>query len=444
MPVSVSSRAVFVAGAVLLLAFATGGATAAGAGPSTVSVDTVDWSTEADGEPAATDERLTDPVEDLRNATDDEGDTGAAGELDPVDDEFASEPDTDTDGTDPLEVDSIVDDSPIEGEIDDTASVIGGVLRPGGGAAVRVNGSSRARLDVETGPANASVQAGIDPATIGEEPTETGDSNGSSGPVSAGSGNGPGDTVDAGLVGALGGLTLLGGAGAAGSGATAGAAAGATGATAGGSAGATSRLVGRTLGTLLRLLGGVSGLAYKLPLGVLRYSRYDGSDPLEHDTRRNLYERIEAEPGRYLSALDASVEVSLSTIRHHLSVLEDEGLVEARKQHGKRRFYPVRSEAVELAAALDEPAKAGVLTVLAELDEAPNGRIADALDVDPSTVSHHLSALEDDGLVERHRDGRAVVNTLAPGVADALDERTDTGSATERTGDGPVAVYSDD
>jgi len=37
-----------------------------------------------------------------------------------------------------------------------------------------------------------------------------------------------------------------------------------------------------------------------------------------------------------------------------------------------------------------------------------------------STVSHHLSRLEEDALVERERDGQAVINRLPPDVADAF------------------------
>jgi DNA-binding transcriptional ArsR family regulator len=43
------------------------------------------------------------------------------------------------------------------------------------------------------------------------------------------------------------------------------------------------------------------------------------------------------------------------------------------------------------------------------------------VDRDASTVSHHLSRLEADGLVERERDGPAVVNRLAPATRAALE-----------------------
>ena len=71
---------------------------------------------------------------------------------------------------------------------------------------------------------------------------------------------------------------------------------------------------------------------------------------------------------------------------------------------------------MELAAALDDEGTAEVLHALARLGASHGGRLADELDRDASTVSHHLSRLEDAGLVEREREGRAVVNRLAPEV----------------------------
>ncbi|RBI61502.1 hypothetical protein DMJ13_12370 [halophilic archaeon] len=141
------------------------------------------------------------------------------------------------------------------------------------------------------------------------------------------------------------------------------------------------------------------------------YGGSDESDPLDHEVRAELYERVERTPGVYLSQLDDGTDVSLSTVRHHLRTLEDEGLVSSAKLRGKRRFFP-DDEDVELTAALADPATAAVLDAVARREAASVGELADDLDRDPSTVSHHLSRLADDGLVERERDGRTVVSRL--------------------------------
>ena len=154
---------------------------------------------------------------------------------------------------------------------------------------------------------------------------------------------------------------------------------------------------------------------------LFRHSQRDDSDPLDHEGRAALYEAIEESPGAYLSAVCESAEVPVSTARHHLDVLEAEGLVTTAKVRGKRRFYPGHAAAdAELVAALEDEGTAPVLHALARLGDSHGGRLADELDRDPSTVSHHLSRLEDAGLVEREREGRTIVNRLAPEAREVL------------------------
>ncbi len=160
---------------------------------------------------------------------------------------------------------------------------------------------------------------------------------------------------------------------------------------------------------------------------AFRYSRHDASDPLAHDGRRAVYEEIEATPGVYLSRVAERADVPLSTTRYHVRVLADENLVTSAKIRGKRRYFPVEpdDDSVELQSALSERATARVLEALADVGPIPVGRLADELDRDPSTVSHHLDRLADDGLVERERDGRAVMNRLAPAAERAFGGRSD-------------------
>ncbi|WP_290814012.1 metalloregulator ArsR/SmtB family transcription factor [Halovivax sp.] len=240
-----------------------------------------------------------------------------------------------------------------------------------------------------------------------------------------------GDVVQAALVALLG-TTIAGGSSFAG-------------ATAGGGAAGGSSTGRRTVDRVRRLAGRAASIPWEtLPLSILRYSRYDDSDPLEHDERRTIYEAIEAEPGLYLSALGERREVSLSTIRHHVRILEEEGLLITEKRDGKRRYFPAAAEDVELTAALSEPAKRRVLETLADVERAHNGRIADELDVDPSTASHHLSTLAEDGLVERERDGRSIVNSLAPGVEAALAAEPETGRRDESGREPTATIVGDD
>ena len=273
--------------------------------------------------------------------------------------------------------------------------------------------------------ATASGGAGADDSQSGDGTTDE------SKPDPAAGGETASDAL---LVGLLGAITAS--SAAAGAGASSGAGAGAG---AGGTATNWVRSSSVSLGRL-REIGSL--LPWKW-LSILGYSRYDDSDPLENEHRREIYDLIRDEPGCYLSEVGDRCDVSLSTVRHHVRVLEEEGLIASAAVDGKRRYVASEdADDAELHAALAQPAKREVLEALADLGPAKNGTLADELDRDPSTVSHHLSSLEDDGLVVRERDGRSVVTELAPGVETAL--RSDGAPLEDESTEPSASVPADD
>ena len=156
-------------------------------------------------------------------------------------------------------------------------------------------------------------------------------------------------------------------------------------------------------------------------LAPFRYSRYDDSDPLEHEARDAMFDVVENSPGTYPSEIADRAELPLSTARHHIRVLEREGLVSGAKVRGKRRFYPAYTDGVELAAAMNDESTASVIDALARLGASSVSDLADELDKDPSTVTHHVQRLEEDEVVVRERDGRAVMNKLSTAARTMLE-----------------------
>jgi len=156
----------------------------------------------------------------------------------------------------------------------------------------------------------------------------------------------------------------------------------------------------------------------------LRYSRYDDSDPLEHEAREVVYEVVLERPGSYLSEVSERASLPLSTTRHHMKVLEREELVSGAKLRGKRRFYPAYAEGIELAAALNDDSTASIIDALTRLGAASVSDLADDLGRDPSTISHHLQRLAEDEIITRERQGRAVMNTLSGEARTALEPET--------------------
>lgn len=175
------------------------------------------------------------------------------------------------------------------------------------------------------------------------------------------------------------------------------------------------------VGTLLGLIATVGqGVSEKLSRSRPRQDPYERTDVLNHDTRAELYETIVDRPGLHLSGLSDETDTPLSTLRHHVRELEEEDVVFSTKIRGKRRYYPARVEGVELAAALEDEPTGAVLDALGRIGPATVSELADELDRDPSTVSHHLSRLADEGLVERERVNQSVLNDLSPTVKDVM------------------------
>ena len=72
---------------------------------------------------------------------------------------------------------------------------------------------------------------------------------------------------------------------------------------------------------------------------------------------------------------------------------------------------------------LADPTRVRILRLIRESDDGRVlvGRTAEALGLTQPTVSHHMRALLDDGIVERHPDGRRVWYSIAPAGADRVD-----------------------
>lgn len=114
-----------------------------------------------------------------------------------------------------------------------------------------------------------------------------------------------------------------------------------------------------------------------------------------------------------------------STIRYHVRILEEEGLVFGEKTPGKQRYFPRESVDAELAAALRDDATGAVLAAIERLEPGSVSRLASDLDRASSTIPCHLDRLTDAGLVDQERDYGAVRNRLSVRTQRELNQRAD-------------------
>jgi DNA-binding transcriptional ArsR family regulator len=170
-------------------------------------------------------------------------------------------------------------------------------------------------------------------------------------------------------------------------------------------------------------VGGVGATVDTVRLGASSGSlgRTDTEGVLEQPTRAAVFEAIESSPGASLSAIATAVGVAKSTVKYHVGVLRDAGLVDGATVAGTDRFAPADVDA-ELAGVLGADATAAVLRAVAANEPAATATVAAATDRAVSTASHHLSRLEERGVIERERAGEAVVATLAPATRRALTD----------------------
>ena len=76
--------------------------------------------------------------------------------------------------------------------------------------------------------------------------------------------------------------------------------------------------------------------------------------------------------------------------------------------------------------ALAHPARLAIVRLLAERDECVCGEIVDDLPLAQSTVSQHLKALKEAGLIQGTIEGRTTCYCLDPAAMQALSEDVST------------------
>lgn len=132
-------------------------------------------------------------------------------------------------------------------------------------------------------------------------------------------------------------------------------------------------------------------------------------DSFELETRKRIFDYVEATPGIHFSQLKRDLDMETGLLQYHLRQLEQQGILESEEHQGKRRLFVAREltdEERTILSMLRYETTRRILVFLLEEGPARNGEIAEAVGVTPATVSWHLSNLIDEGVVTAVRDGR--------------------------------------
>ena len=85
-----------------------------------------------------------------------------------------------------------------------------------------------------------------------------------------------------------------------------------------------------------------------------------------------------------------------------------------------RSFSDAQTRLAQRLKALAHPARLAIVQLLAERDECVCGEIVDDLPLAQSTVSQHLKALKEAGIVQGTVEGRSTCYCLDPSVLSEL------------------------
>jgi len=143
-------------------------------------------------------------------------------------------------------------------------------------------------------------------------------------------------------------------------------------------------------------------------------ARTDGAfvmaeDALELESRRRIYEQVEAVPGIHLRELNRRLKIPMGVIEYHLRYLERYELIVSRREGRYKRYFIIGklgSRDKELLALLRQQMPRHILMHLLLHPKTTHKKLRKVFSISASTLSFHLSKLLDANLIIQHRVGR--------------------------------------
>jgi predicted transcriptional regulator len=132
-------------------------------------------------------------------------------------------------------------------------------------------------------------------------------------------------------------------------------------------------------------------------------------DALELESRRRIYEQIEAVPGIHLREISRRLETPMGVIEYHLRYLEHHELIVSRKEGRYKRYFimgKLGSADKELLGLLRQQMPRHILMHLLLHPKTSHKKLRKQFGISASTLSFHLSKLLDAELIDQERVGR--------------------------------------
>lgn len=137
---------------------------------------------------------------------------------------------------------------------------------------------------------------------------------------------------------------------------------------------------------------------------------------LQLDVRKRIYEIIETSPGLHFREIQRRSSLAVGSLQYHLDYLQKHHIIRTQTEGKFVRYYAVRGPSVEthpqaqvgqnMMAYLRHASTRKIIIFLLTEKRANNERIAEHIQLSPSTTSWHLDKLVEADILVRQREGR--------------------------------------
>ncbi|HYM40909.1 MAG TPA: helix-turn-helix domain-containing protein [Thermoplasmata archaeon] len=145
------------------------------------------------------------------------------------------------------------------------------------------------------------------------------------------------------------------------------------------------------------------------PRAVAQVNAHSDLSIVDHPTRQRILAYLAMLPGDHFRSIGRTLQISMGSTRHHLSVLVKKGLVRSERMGGKLRYFAIaRGSTSPLNDTFKQywkyrDLRMRVWSAVRQQREASPSNVAASLGVSRQLAAYHLACLEELGLVVRAR-----------------------------------------
>lgn len=137
---------------------------------------------------------------------------------------------------------------------------------------------------------------------------------------------------------------------------------------------------------------------------------------LKLDVRKRIYDEITRAPGLHFREIQRRTNLAVGSLQYHLDYLQKHHIIRTQAEGKFVRYYSVRGNQTgehhqllagqNTMAFLRHESTRKIILFLLKENRANNERIAEEVQLSPSTTSWHLDKLVEAGVLKKEREGR--------------------------------------